>query len=262
MRLTTLLTSTRCLSLTPGIITELTFTRMSRFDEHLEPLLLPLDEDGGRFAAADPLVLPEDPGIDLPPTSGSTQLIVIVTCSILACASSSTLSGRARPLVETQSLMSGACSESIRKVAKVRVGVGERVARPGNSQDGHLRDLGGHRQRLLHGLLGGQHLGDDAGPRLVGTVILAVAVVALDVAGRGHGHVHPGEVVVGLLGIAGVIVHPVANGLGKLAELVGRTAAGSSRATFADFGKIVLSQDREFQGWGPPGRLMRIPCGC
>ncbi len=49
--------------------------------------------------------------------------MVMVTWSMLCLLSSSTLSGRVRPLVETQSLMSGVCSLSMRKVSKVRCGL-------------------------------------------------------------------------------------------------------------------------------------------
>ena len=58
------------------------------------------------------------------------------------------------------------------------------------------------REPLVHALVRPSalaQLGHDAGPGLVGAVVLAVAVVALDVAGRGHRHVHAGIVVMGLL---------------------------------------------------------------
>jgi hypothetical protein len=49
--------------------------------------------------------------------------MVMVTWSMLCLHSSSTDSGRVRPLVDTHSLMSGAFSDSSRKVAKVRSGL-------------------------------------------------------------------------------------------------------------------------------------------
>ncbi|MNY32675.1 hypothetical protein D3C86_1669040 [compost metagenome] len=50
-------------------------------------------------------------------------MMVMVTWSMLCLASSSTQSGRARPLVDTHSLMSGASALSRRKVSKVRWGL-------------------------------------------------------------------------------------------------------------------------------------------
>ena len=49
--------------------------------------------------------------------------MVIVTWSMLCLAISSAYCGRLSPLVDTQSLMSGVCSESMRKVSKVRPGL-------------------------------------------------------------------------------------------------------------------------------------------
>jgi hypothetical protein len=49
--------------------------------------------------------------------------MVMVTWSMLCWQISSTSSGSARPLVDTQSLMSGAFSVSARKVASVRSGL-------------------------------------------------------------------------------------------------------------------------------------------
>ena len=69
--------------MTPGIITELTFTRMPRSVEHLQTLQLALDQDARGFDARDALVLPEDPGIDLRAHIGIDQLMVMVTWSML-----------------------------------------------------------------------------------------------------------------------------------------------------------------------------------
>ena len=51
------------------------------------------------------------------------MLIVIVTWSMLYLQISSASSGSARPLVDRHSLMSGACSCSMRKVSKVFFGL-------------------------------------------------------------------------------------------------------------------------------------------
>ena len=74
--------------------------------------------------------------------------------------------------------------------------VGERVSGPGDSHHRELRHLLGHRQHLADRVGGTEPLGDHAGPALVRAVVLPVAVVALDVARRRHGDVHPGEVLI------------------------------------------------------------------
>ena len=85
-----------------GIITELTFTRMPREVSISRPLLL-FDQNPRRFHPAQPAVLPVNPRVDLGAVSGSTQLMVMVTWSMLCLAISSTCSGRVRPLVDRHS---------------------------------------------------------------------------------------------------------------------------------------------------------------
>jgi hypothetical protein len=94
--------------------------------------------------------------------------------------------------------------------------------------------VGGHGQHLLHRLRRRQQFGNDARTRFVGAVVLAVAVVALDVAGRRHGDVHAREVVMRLFRIAGVVLHLGADVVGQMAQGVrGRTAAaGCTTAAF------------------------------
>ena len=89
------------------------------------------------------------------------------------------------------------------------LGARQGVARPRDSHHGHLGNAGGDGEDLLHRLFRRELLAHDARPALVGAVVLAVAVVALDVAGRRHGHVHPRVEVVGLLAVAGMILHLV-----------------------------------------------------
>jgi hypothetical protein len=56
--------------------------------------------------------------------------------------------------------------------------------------------------------------------------------MALDVAGRCHGDVHAGEIVMRLLGIAGMVMHLGADVLRQMAELVvaGTTGVGIAAA--------------------------------
>ena len=173
--------------------------------QHLESLLLAFDQDLGRLAPADPFVLPEDPGINLLPDFGidavdrDRDMLDVGPGQLVDAV------GQGQAVGRHAELDIGRLLREHPERGEGALGVAERVSRTCNSEHRHLRDRRGHRQRLLHGLLGRQQLRDDPGARLVGTVVLAVAVVALDIARRGHGHVHAGEVVVGLLRIAGVI---------------------------------------------------------
>jgi len=62
------------------------------------------------------------------------------------------------------------------------------------------------REDLADGLFGGQLLADDAETAFVGAVILAVTVVALNVAGRSHRNMHAGVIVVSLFTVAGMVL--------------------------------------------------------
>jgi hypothetical protein len=60
----------------------------------------------------------------------------------------------------------------------------------------------------LERLLRRKNLASHPGPRLVDAVEVPDAVVALDVASRGDGEVHPAEPVAGLLAEAGMLLDP------------------------------------------------------
>ena len=98
------------------------------------------------------------------------------------------------------------------------------IAGAGDAQHRKLWHLGRHRQYLARRLLGGQLLAGDAGPRFVGAVVFAITVIALDVAGRRHRHMHAGEIVVGLLAIAGMVLDLVPDMGGQVALVFGRAA--------------------------------------
>ena len=161
-------------------------------------------------------------------------------------------------MVETHSLMSGAFCESWRKVSRVRVGVGQRIAGAGDAEHGHLGDIGRHRHDLLHRLVRGQQLRDHAGAGLIGAVVLAVAVMALNVAGRGHRHMHAGIVVVRLLRIAGVVVDLGADGLGQVRQGVG-TAAAPAGCAPAHCRGPVLAKDFQLHRVPPEVAGLRGP---
>jgi hypothetical protein len=128
--------------------------------------------------------------------------------------------------------------------------VGQRVARAGDAQHRHLRDLAGHGQHLLHRLVGRELLADHAGAAFIAAVVLAIAVVALDVAGRRHGHVHAGVVVVGLFAVAGVVLDLLPDLGGHVGRAVGRAATGLAFAAsmFRSNGlQVCLDEEFGFQ---------------
>jgi hypothetical protein len=80
----------------------------------------------------------------------------------------------------------------------------------------------------------GQQLADHTGPALVGTVELAVAVVALDVAGGGYRHVHAGVVMVSRFAVAGM-------GGDALLQMRGEGLAGAAAASAGRWGRGSLA---------------------
>jgi hypothetical protein len=104
--------------------------------------------------------------------------------------------------------------------------IGQSVAGAGNAEHGHLGNLAGHGQHLLHRLIGGELLADHTRAALVTAVVLAIAVVALDVAGRRHCHVHTGKVVVGFFRVTGMVLDLVPDLGGHVVGATRRTTAG------------------------------------
>ncbi len=176
-------------------------------DQPADPLELPLREDPRRLAPAHLPPVADDPGVD--PLAdlgvghvdgdrhvahpGRHQPVDVV-------GEREAVGGEAERQVRCR-----AADPRERGVGRVRVG--ERVPRPGDAHHRELRHLRGDGEHLADRVLGRQPLRDHAGPALVRAVVLPVAVVALDVARRGHRHVHAREVVVRLLAVAGVIPH-------------------------------------------------------
>src|SRR5208283_247477 len=85
------------------------------------------------------------------------------------------------------------------------------VPRPRYAEHRKLRNLLGDSENFPRALLGSKPLGDDAGTAFVGAIIFAIAVIALDIAGGSHGHVHAREMMVGLFGIAGMVFNLLPN---------------------------------------------------
>jgi hypothetical protein len=109
--------------------------------------------------------------------------------------------------------------------------VGQRIAGAGDAEHRHLRNLAGHGQHLLDGLLGRELLRLTPG-RDRSAVVLAVAVVALDVAGGRHGHVHARVVVVRLFRVARVVL--------DLLPDLGRHVVGAARRAAARLAVAAL----------------------
>ena len=133
-------------------------------------------------------------------------------------------------------------------------GVGQGIAGSGDAEHRHLRNLRRDGLDLLEGLVGGEQLGHHARPRFVGAVVLAVAVVALDVAGRRHRHVHAGEVVVGVLGVARVILHLGADLVREVGERIRCAAAAAGRAATTFGGDGGIADDWEVHDPAPVKR--------
>src|ERR1019366_9033973 len=110
-------------------------------------------------------------------------------------------------------------------------GIRQRVAGAGNAEHRHLWNRGSDSQHLLRGLFRRQLLTDDTGPRFVGAVVLAVAVVALNIAGRGHRNMHARIVMVSLFAVAGMVLDLLPNLGGEI--VLTRTGAATGLAAAA-----------------------------
>ena len=205
---TALFTSIRCSSLTPGIITELILVRMPRAVSISRPSIWRSVQDAGGLDAVDALVVVEDPRVDLRAdlgvhhVDGDGDVVDVVFGDLVDVVRQRQAVGGQAQLDVRRVLLRDQFEglEGLRRI-------GQRVAGAGDAEHRHLRNGRGHRHHLLDRLFGRQALGDHAGAALVGAVVLAVAVVALDVAGRRHRDVHAGVVVVRLFGVAGMVLH-------------------------------------------------------
>ncbi len=140
----------------------------------------------------------------------------------------------------------GELLESLESAARV----GQGVSRSGDAEYRHLRNLGGNGEYLLDRLIRRQQLGDDARTGFVRAVILAVAVIALNVAGRRHGDVHAGEVVVCLLGITGMVLYLGTDVIRQVGQTIRRRAATAGGATTALGGCCGIADNGKFHDEG------------
>ena len=95
-------------------------------------------------------------------------------------------------------MVSGYCFADQAHGLQGLLGVGKGVARSGDAGHRDARFLFQHLAHVDQGLVGAEQGGGDAGPRLVDAVVLAVAVVALDVAFGGNRQMHPAVLAFGL----------------------------------------------------------------
>ena len=135
--------------------------------------------------------------------------------------------------------MSGAASRDQLEGLEGLLRIGERIAGAGDAEHRHLRDGRGDGEHLLRGLLGRQLLADDAGTRFIGAIIFAIAVVALDVAGRRDRDVHARVVVMRLFAVAGMVLDLVPD-LGGQVVLAGARAAARLAAAACCAAALVL----------------------
>jgi hypothetical protein len=188
----------RCSSLTPGISTELTFTRMPRAVSISRPFCCCSMRIAARLAAHDAFVLPEYPRVDLgadvgvDAVDGDGDVVDVVL-------------GQLFDGLRQGEAVGGHAQLDVRRLFRQLHGKWRRSA-PGWPAGRRVRQCRVPSSAgcwppppdFFHRLFRRQHLGYHARTRLVGAVVLAVAVVALDVAGRRHSDVHAGEVVVGV----------------------------------------------------------------
>ena len=193
--------------------------------QHLQTLLLLLDQDRHALAALDPAALPEDPGIDFDPyvrvhtVDGDGHMVDVVRAQFIHHVR------ECQPIGGDAQLDVRGLFRQLAEGVQGAPGVGQWIAGAGNAEHRHLGNIGGHRDDLLHRLIGGEDLGDDARARLIGTVVFAVAIMTLDIAGGGHRHMHACIVVMGLLRITGMVVDLGADMLRQVRKRIAAAAA-------------------------------------
>ena len=119
--------------------------------------------------------------------------------------------------------------------------IGQRIARTRDAQHRHLRNGRGHRQNFLRRLLGRELLAHHAGARLIGAIIFAVAVIALDVARRRDRHMHARVMMMRFLAVAGMVLdllpdirRQIALARGRAATRLAAAARGAAALVLGD----------------------------
>ena len=79
------------------------------------------------------------------------------------------------------------------------------IAGASDAEHRELRHIIGHRNHLAYGLIRREFLRDHTGAALIGAVIFAIAIIALNVARGRYGHMHAREIMMCLFRIAGMI---------------------------------------------------------
>ena len=174
--------------------------------QQLQTFELALGQDLGGIAALPALVLVEDPRIDLladfriDHVDGDRDVIDVVILDHRHQLGQRQTIGRQAELDVRRHLRDAL--EGFEGLGRI----GQRITGAGNAEHGHLRNRRSHRQHLARGLLGRQLFADHTGARFIGAVVLAIAVIALDVARRSHRHVHAGVMVMRLFAVARVVL--------------------------------------------------------
>ena len=175
--------------------------------QHFQAQHLAFVQDARRFDPGPALVVVEDPRVDvltdfrIDHVDGDRDVVDVQALQAVDIVRQRQTVGR-----EAQLDVGGELGELFESLDRLLGAGREAVAWAGDADHGKLRDLGGDREDFADGLFGGQLLADDAGTAFVGAVILAVTVVALDVAGRSHRDMHAGVVVVSLFTVAGMVL--------------------------------------------------------
>ena len=124
------------------------------------------------------------------------------------------------------------------------VGIRQRIAGTGNAEHGHLRNVRGNGEHFFSCLLRRQPFTHNSRPRFIRAIVLAVAVVALNVAGWRHGHMHARIVVVRFFAVAGMVLHLLPYLRRQIALSRGRAATGLAACALRTTSRFVRSPER------------------
>src|SRR6516225_3996777 len=152
------------------------------------------------------------------------MLMVIVTWSTLNPAIVSTWSGSAKPFVDRQSLMSGAVFAISSNVLNVFSGFASGSPGPAMPSTVICGMVDATASTFLAACSGVSFSLTTPGRDSLAQIVLAIAVVALDVAGWRDRHMHARVVVMGFLAVAGVVLHLLPD-LGRQVALPRRRSA-------------------------------------
>src|SRR6266536_1233853 len=213
------------------------FAQDSSGRQHLKSLQLPFGEYPCAFHAGVPLVFVEHPRIDLGADLRVNHVDSDGYVIDFEALDGFDVIGKHEPVGGEAELDIGRGLRNQLECLEGLLRIGQGIAGPGDAEHRHLRDGGSNGKNFLCCLFRSEFFADHAGARLIGAVVLAVAVVALNVAGRRHGNVHARVMMVRFLAVAGMILDLLPD-LRRQVALACRGAATGLAA--AGFGAAAL----------------------